>query len=447
MPAVKASPPRIGIVLAGAGVVGGGALKILRERRDDIAARIGAFLQPVAVAVRDPARAKKRLHPDDAKLISPSWQAALNHPQADIAVELVGGCDDAREFILAALAAKKPVATANKALLAESGDAIFAAAERAGVPVAFEAAVAGCVPVVKALREALAGDKILEVRGVINGTCNYILTRMESANINFADALADAGRMGYAEADPALDIDGWDAAHKIALIARLAFGARPPFSQIPVSGARGMDLRDIRYARELGCRVKLLAVAKRESDDGDDIEMRVHPGLVPRDHLLARVEGAMNAAVIRARHSGETMYSGAGAGAEPTAVAVVADLMDIVRQNGALSHSLPAPNPRSASEPKLIPLAEARAPHYMRMRVTDRPGVLADCARILAERQISIEAIRQNESAPGRLVDVVLLTHSARHGAVLDGAGAIEHLESVTGPVVVMMMEGRGESE
>ena len=452
----KTNPPAVGIALAGAGVVGGGVLKILRERRRDIAARAGVFLEPVAVAVRRPERARKRLHPEDAKLLAPNWRAALAHPKAQIAVELVGGSGDAREFILAALAAGKPVVTANKALLAESGDTVFAAADRAGVPVAFEAAVAGCVPVVKALREALAGDKILEVRGVINGTCNYILTRMESENIDFDRALADAGKKGYAEADPALDIDGWDAAHKLALIARLAFGARPPFSQIPVCGARGMDLRDIQYARELGCRVKLLAVAKRADGDDDDsdngggdIEMRVHPGLAPRDHLLARVEGAMNAAVIRARHSGETMYSGAGAGAEPTPVAVVADLVDIVRQNGALSHSRPRPASASASAPKakLLPLSEARAPHYMRMRVTDRPGVLADCARILADRQISIEAIRQNESAPGREVDVVLLTHSARHGAALESAAAMEQLEAVRQPVVVMMMEGRGEPE
>ena len=446
---MKGSPPKAGIALAGAGVVGGGVLKILRERREDIAARAGVVLEPVAVAVRDPARAKKRLHPDDAKLIVPGWRDALAHPQADIAVELVGGNGAARDFILAALSEKKPVVTANKALLAENGGEIFAAARRAKVPVAYEAAVAGCIPVVKALREALAGDEVLEARGVINGTCNYILTKMEAENIGFAEALADAGRRGYAEADPALDIDGWDAAHKIALIARLAFGATPSFSRVPVTGARGMDLRDIQYARDLGCRVKLLAVAKRMEGgkggggSGGRIEIRVHPGLVPRDHLLARVEGAMNAVVIRARHSGETMYSGAGAGAEPTAVAVVADLADIARQNGALDSGREIPD----ADSELTPLSEADAPHYMRARVIDRPGVLADIARILAERRISIEAVRQNEPAPQQEVDIVLLTHSARHGAVLDSAAAIEKLEAVVHPVVVMMMEGRGENE
>ena len=436
---MKTPPRQVGIALAGAGVVGGGALDILRRRRRAIADRLGAVLQPVAVAVRNPLRARQRLHPEDAKLLVPDWQAALAHPRADIAVELIGGDGAAREFILAALAQKKPVVTANKALLAEDGEAVFAAARAAGAPVAFEAAVAGCVPAVKALRETLAGDNILEARGVINGTCNYILTRMEAENIPFEQALADAGRLGYAEADPALDIDGWDAAHKIALIARLAFGAAPSFSRIPVAGARGMDLRDILRARELGCRVKLLAVAKR-ADDGAGVEIRVHPGLVPREHLLARVEGAMNAVVIRAEHSGETMYYGAGAGAQPTAVAVISDLADIVRGNGALNGAHAA---AASADP--VPLAEARAPHYMRMRVIDRPGVLADCARILAERGISIEAIRQDESAPEKPVDVVMLTHAARHGAALASAAAMEQLEAVAAPVVVMMMEGRGQ--
>ena len=439
---MKGSPPKAGIAFAGAGVVGGGVLKILRERREDIVARAGVVLEPVAIAVREPEQARKRLHPDDAKLVVPDWQAALAHPQAEIAVELVGGGGVAREFILAALSGKKPVVTANKALLAENGGEIFAAARRGKVPVAYEAAVAGCIPVVKALREALAGDEILEARGVINGTCNYILTKMEAENIGFAEALAEAGRRGYAEADPSLDIDGWDAAHKIALIARLAFGATPSFSRIPVTGARGMDLRDIQYARDLGCRVKLLAVAKRMEGGGGRkgrTEIRVHPGLVPREHLLARVEGAMNAVVIRARHSGETMYSGAGAGAEPTAVAVVADLADIARRNGALDSGREIPD----ADSELTPLSEADAPHYMRARVIDRPGALADCARILADRRISIEAVRQNESAPQQEVDIVLLTHTARHGAVLDSAAAIEKLDSVVRPVVVMMMEGR----
>ena len=424
-------------------MVGGGVLKLLRDRRADIAARLGRPLRVVAVAVRNAARARKRLHPDDAERLSPSWQSALAHPEADIAVELIGGANPdgpAGQFIRAALAAGKPVVTANKALLAENGGVVFSAARRARRPVAFEAAVAGCVPVVKALREALAADRVMEVRGVINGTCNHILTKMESDSVPFARALADAQKKGYAEADPALDIDGGDSAHKLALVARLAFAAAPPFSQIPVRGARAMDLRDIHYAREFGCRVKLLAVAKKTSDG---IELRVQPGLVPREHLLARVEGAMNAVVIRGEHSGETMYSGAGAGAEPTAAAVVADLMDIVR-NGNNA----APSGFSESEssgPKLVPLSHARAPHYLRMRVTDRPGVLADAARILADRAISIEAIRQNESAPNKLVDVVMLTHSAAHGAVLDGAHAIEKLPAVSGSVVVMMMEGRDE--
>ena len=440
--AVKANPPipKIGVALAGAGVVGAGVLRILRERRADIAARIGAFLDPVAIAVRNVAAAEKRLHPKDAKLLVPDWKSALSHPKAQVAVELIGGHDSARDFILSALAAKKPVVTANKALLAESGDEIFAAARNAGVPVAYEAAVAGCIPVVKALRESLTGDKILEARGVINGTCNYILTRMESENLGFVQALEDAGRKGYAESDPALDIDGWDAAHKIALIARLAFGASPSFSQIPVSGARGMDLRDIQYARDIGCRVKLLAVAKRAEADGGQIEMRVHAGLVPRAHPLAGVEGAMNMIMIRGLHSGETMYSGAGAGAEPTAVAVVSDLADIVRQNGALSGFGAAD---SVCAP--LPLSEARARHYIRVRMTDRPGALADCARILADHGVSIEMIHQNESAPLEDVDVVMMTHLTLHGAVLNAAAAIERLESVAQPVVVMMMEDSGE--
>ena len=433
----SSAPPKIGVALAGAGVVGGGVLKILRERRDDIAARLGVVLEPVAVAVRDVARAQKRLDPRDAKLLVPDWKAALAHPKAKIAVELIGGKDVARDFILAALAKKIPVVTANKSLLAEAGGDVFAAARKAQTPVAYEAAVAGCIPAVKSLREALAGDKIMEVRGVINGTCNYILTRMEADNITFAKALADAARKGYAEADPALDIDGWDAAHKIALITRLAFGVTPPFKQIPVTGARGMHLRDLQYVREIGCCVKLIALAKRvENSRGTQIDVRVHPGLVPMDHPLARVEGAMNAVVVQGRHSGETIYSGAGAGAEPTAVAVVADLADIVRQNGALKH-LEA----TESAAKLLPLSQARAQHYMRVRVIDRPGALSDCARILADHGVSIDRIRQNISAPHKEVDVVMVTHVTRHGAVLDAAAAMERLDSVTQPVMVMILE------
>ena len=435
--ASPSAPPKIGVALAGAGVVGGGVLKILRERRDDIAARLGAIPEPVAIAVRDVAGAKKRLDPQDAKLLVPNWEAALAHPEAKIAIELIGGKDAARDFILAALARKKPVVTANKALLAEAGGDIFAAARQAETPVAYEAAVAGCVPAVKAAREVLAGDKIMEVRGVINGTCNYILTRMAADNIPFDEALADAARKGYAEADPTLDIDGWDAAHKIALLVRLAFGAAPPFGKIPVAGVRGADLRDIKYARDIGCRVKLIALAKRvEGADGEQTDIRVHPGLVPLDHPLARVKDAMNTIMFRGKHSGETIYSGAGAGAEPTAAAVVADLADIVRKNGALT------SPEAAeSASQLLPLSEARARHYMRVRVIDRPGALADCARILAEHSVSIDMIRQNISAPHEEVDVVMVTHSTRHGAILDAAAVMERLESVVQPVVAMMME------
>ena len=438
--ASPSAPPKIGVALAGAGVVGGGVLKILRERRDDIAARLGAIPEPVAIAVRDVAGAKKRLDPQDAKLLVPNWEAALAHPEAKIAIELIGGKDAARDFILAALARKKPVVTANKALLAEAGGDIFAAARKAETPVAYEAAVAGCVPAVKAAREVLAGDKIMEVRGVINGTCNYILTRMAADNIPFDEALADAARKGYAEADPTLDIDGWDAAHKIALLARLAFGAAPPFGQISVTGVRGADLRDIKYARDIGCRVKLIALAKRvEGAGGEQTDIRVHPGLVPLDHPLARVEGAMNTIVFRGKHSGETIYSGAGAGAEPTAAAVVADLADIVRKNGALT------SPEAAeSASQLLPLSEARARHYMRVRVIDRPGALADCARILAEHSVSIDMIRQNISAPHKEVDVVMATHSTRHGAISEATAAMERLESVVQPVVAMMMEDSG---
>ena len=327
---------------------------------------------------------------------------AANDSQTDIVVELMGGKKNAKRCIKTALNAGKAVVTANKALLAENGDDIFST----GKTVAYEAAVAGCIPVVKILREALAGDSIIEVCGIINGTCNYILSAMEKRGLSFKQALAEAQHHGYAEANPSLDINGTDAAHKLALIARLAYGAHPQMADIHTVGLKNLEHRDLGYAAQFGFCIKLLALARLFKGR---LQLSVQPMLVPKSHPLAAVDGVMNAVTVNTCYAGETMYYGAGAGAGPTAVAVVADLIDIVRKNGAQVGESPT-HYAVAPAPLLSP-NDAQAPYYLRLRVLDIPGVLADITRLLAGAKISIEAIYQNESTPQQEVDVIMLLH------------------------------------
>lgn len=425
--------PPIKVALAGAGVVGTSVLRLLSRHSDLIAARCGRRIEVCAVAVRDVAAARKRLPEEFVPLLAAGWQHAAAHPEADITVELMGGETDAYECVKTALTHGKAVVTANKALLASHGDEIFAAARAAKKPVAFEAAIAGCIPVVKTLREALAADDVYEVAGIINGTCNHILSAMTGEGKTFAEALADAQARGYAEADPALDIDGADSAHKIALIARLAFNARPLLSEFLTAGLRDFDLRDVHYAGYFGFCIKLLAQARREKCGS--IALSVQPTLLARAHPMAAVGGAMNAILARSVFAGETMYYGAGAGGDPTAAAVVADLIDIARGNDALQMR------HDDDAPSLIAPSDFRAPYFLRLRVLDKPGVLAEITGALAAQQVSIEAIHQNESAPGQQVDIVMLLHENSRGRVDAAAAAIENLKTVFGNAVIMPIQ------
>ena len=411
----------VGIAIIGAGTVGGGVLDLLTT---DLRERCGKPVVVVAIAVRRLAAAKKRLSKHYAKLLTTDWQQAINHPHTDIVVELMGGTDEAVKCIRAAIKLGKPVVTANKAALAES------AILDDGAAVFFEAAVAGAVPVVKTLRESLAGDSVSEVFGIINGTCNYILSLMHSDGLPFEDALRQAGANGYAEADPSLDIDGTDAAHKLALIARLAFGARPQMADVEVAGLRGMDIADIHCAQQLGFAVKLLA---RAVMCGGELSMSVRPALIPQSDMLAAVGGAMNAVIIRSENAGETMLYGTGAGAYPTAVAVVADIIDIARGNmPPLCKQTKIKLPRNKK-------AQHNLQHYLRLRAKDKPGTLADITALLAKHNISIDAIHQSENATmAAVADIALLTHRANDIDIAKCITDIKKLRAVIGKVITM---------
>ncbi len=414
-----ANAETLGIAVIGAGTVGGGVLTLLKSNSAKLHNRCGKKIKVAAIAVRRLAAAKKRLPKQYASMLTTDWKQAVDNPQVDIVVELMGGTGEAAKCIRHCLAIGKPVVTANKAALAESdildGDAA----------VFYEAAVAGAVPVVKTLRESLAGDDISEVFGIINGTCNYILSLMHDESLPFADALRRAGENGYAEADPSLDIDGTDAAHKLALISRLAFGARPRMTDIDITGVRGMDIADIRYARQLGFAVKLLAHAAMR---GGELSLSVRPALIPQSHLLAAVGGAMNAVIIRSANAGETMLYGAGAGAYPTAVAVVADIIDIARGS-------PPPPKQPAQKPKMK--TQNDLPRYVRLCAKDKPGALADITALLAKNGISIDAIHQTTGGAA-VADIAFLTHRAKDDALAKCIADIKKLRAVVGKVITM---------
>ncbi|MBE8157886.1 MAG: homoserine dehydrogenase [Betaproteobacteria bacterium] len=414
------------VAVAGAGTVGGEVLRLLHQNADLIAARCGRRAEVCAVGVRNAEKARAQF-PEYADLVVQGWEKAAKHPKAEIVLELMGGETEARACIQTALADGKAVVTANKALLAADGGAVFAAANAAKKPVAFEAAVAGCIPIVKILRESLAADKITEITGIINGTCNYITSAMDRG-MAFCDALADAQKLGYAEADPSLDIDGDDAAHKIALISRLAFNARPAIGSFPVEGVRGFNLADIKYAAQFNFSIKLLANAHY---DGRRVSLSVRPTLVSKKHPISAVDNSMNAVLVKSVFSGETMYYGAGAGGAPTAVAVVGDLIDIARKNCALFM------PSDSAPPPITPAAKLRAPYFMRLRVLDRPGVLAKITGILAAENISIEAMHQNEAAPGCKVDIIILLHETARGYLDAAVHKIEQSDAVFGAAAV----------
>lgn len=427
------------IGIAGFGTVGGGTYAVLKRNAAELARRAGAPLEITRVVCRNIDRARGIV--DDRVTLSKDWQDLVNDPEIAIVVEVMGGIEPAKSLVLEAIAAGKHVVTANKALLALHGDEIFSAAAQKGVAVCYEAAVAGGVPIIKSLREGLAANRIEWIAGIINGTCNFILSTMRDKGLSFDEALTQAQELGYAEADPTFDIEGIDAAHKITLLSALAFGTPVNFKAAHIEGITKLSATDIRYAENLGYRIKLLGITRR-TDKG--IELRVHPALVPMRRLLANVEGVMNAVVVKGDAVGSTLFYGRGAGSEPTASAVAADLVDIVRMTAAgdVQALKPALYNEEATQLGWLSMRDTVSSYYMRIPVADEPGVLAQVARVFSEKVISIEAVMQPEAAIGRRdTEIVVMTHSAVEGAVLDAIAAIEALPTTRGKVVMIRKE------
>ncbi|HVP08550.1 MAG TPA: homoserine dehydrogenase [Burkholderiales bacterium] len=430
----------IQVGLLGIGTVGSGVWDVLNRNADEIQRRAGRAIRIVQVADKDTRKAqaivKKR-----ARVLSDGF-ALVKDRNIDIVVELVGGHTVARELVLEAIRRGKHVVTANKALLAMHGNEIFKAAQEKGVMVAFEASVAGGIPIIKALREGLAANRIEWIAGIINGTSNFILSEMRARGLPFAAVLKEAQKKGYAEADPSFDIEGVDAAHKLTILSALAFGIPMQFAKAYTEGIAKLTQEDIRYAEELGYRIKLLGITKRVEKG---IELRVHPTLIPARRLIANVEGVMNAILVKGDAVGATMYYGAGAGSQPTASAVVADLVDVTRLITAdPEHRVPhlAFQPDRLAKDPILPIGEVRTSYYLRMRVKDRPGVLADITRILADSRISIDAMVQKEPGEGeQRVDIVMLTHLAIEKNVDAAMAKIEKLPTVLGKVTRIRLE------
>ena len=435
----------IHVGLLGIGTVGGGTFAVLRRNQEEITRRAGRGIVIKMVADKDLDRARK-LVGDAAEITADAYKVVRN-PEIDIVVELIGGTKVAKDLILAAIDNGKHVVTANKALLATYGNEIFLAAQKKGVMVAFEAAVAGGVPIIKALREGLTANRIEWIAGIINGTSNFILSEMREKGSSFQAALAEAQRLGYAEADPTFDVEGVDAAHKLTIMAAIAYGIPMQFDKAYTEGISKLAREDIRYAEELGYRIKLLGITRRTSDG---IELRVHPTLIPSRRLIANVEGVMNAILVKGDAVGATLYYGAGAGSEPTASAVVADLVDVTRMHTAdPEHRVPhlAFQPDRMADTPILAMEEVETSYYLRLRVLDRPGVLADITRILADMSISIDAMVQKEPSEGEeQVDIIMLTHLIQEKNVNAAIKRIEALPVVSGKVTRIRLELLGKN-
>lgn len=425
----------IGIGLLGFGTVGAGTVEALQRNGELLERRLGVRLALRGIADLDLDR--DRGVRVDRMLLTRDARALVHHPQVDLVVELIGGVKAARSLILEALQAGKPVVTANKALLAEHGEEIFHVAAEHGAAVFFEASVGGGIPIIKALREGLCANRIERIYGILNGTCNYILTRMEEERLPFDEVLRAAQAAGYAEAEPSLDVDGLDTAHKAVILASLAYGGAVPMSAVHVEGIRGLAAADIAYTAELGYRVKLLAIIKQA---GEAIEVRVHPALVPHAHLLASVRGVFNAIEVRGDVAGDTLYYGRGAGRSATASAVVADLADAALGLGGQAHASRPPF-LGPARPVLRPIGEISARYYLRLALLDRPGVLARVAQVLGEHQISIASVMQKETRSGGYVPVIVVTHAAVERDVQAALAVIDRQEIVGGPTVRLRIE------
>lgn len=423
---------RVGV--AGLGTVGAGTVKLLQTHRDLLAVRCGRSIEVVAVSARD--RKRDRGVALDGLRWFDDALALAREPEIDVVVELIGGSDGpAKALVEAAIAAGKHVVTANKALIAHHGTALARAAEAAGVVIGYEAAVAGGIPIVKALREGLAANRIERIYGILNGTCNYILTTMRETGREFDEVLADAQRLGYAETDPSFDIDGIDAAHKLAILTSLAFGCEVDFAGVHVEGIRHVSPVDIAYAQELGYRIKLLAIA-RPTEHG--VEQRVHPAMVPLGTPLAHVEGVFNAVVTEGDFVGQSVVEGRGAGAGPTASAVVSDLIDIARGRLLPAFAVPVTALRRISP---APIERRQGAFYVRLMVVDRPGVIADIAAALRDERVSMESVLQQGRAPNEAVPVVLTTHETEEAAMRRALDRIVRLDTVLEPPRVIRIE------
>ncbi len=430
-------PVKIGI--CGLGTVGSGTVNVLQRNTKVINARAGCDIVIGQVASR---RDDVNCDIDSLNVTRDIFEVATN-PEIDILVELIGGIDTARELILKAIENGKHVVTANKALIAEHGNEIFEAANKQGVTVAFEAAVAGGIPIIKAIREGLAANKIEWLAGIINGTGNFILTEMRDKGRGFSEVLEEAQELGYAEADPTFDVEGIDAAHKLVILASIAFGIPLQFDKVFTEGISRIAPQDVQYAQELGYRIKHLGIAQRGSKG---IELRVHPTLIPQKRLIANVDGVMNAVLVKGDAVGPTLYYGAGAGAEPTASAVLADIVDVARTLTANpEHRVPYlgfQQEKLRSELEIVPIEEIETAYYLRMSALDKPGVLSQVAQILSDSGISIEALIQKEAADEEeIVPLILLTNRAVEKQLVEAIIKIESLSSITGPITRIRVE------
>ncbi len=435
---IETKPIQVGLL--GIGTVGSGTFKVLQRTQEEIKRRAGRAIRIATVADIDMARARGIV--GDVATVVDDARRVIADPAIDIVVELIGGTGIARTLVLDAIAAGKHVVTANKALLAVHGNEIFAAAHKKGVMVGFEAAVAGGIPIIKALREGLTANRLEWVAGIVNGTTNFILSEMRDKGLDFGTVLKEAQRLGYAESDPTFDIEGVDAAHKATIMCAIAFGVPMQFGKAHVEGITALQATDIRYAEQLGYRIKLIAMARRNPQG---IELRVHPTLVPNKRLIANVEGAMNAVVVQGDAVGTTLYYGKGAGSEPTASAVVADLVDITRLHTAdPDHRVPhlAFQPDALADTPIVAMDEVVTAYYLRLRVADQTGVLSRITTILAEHDISIDAVLQRESAEGeRQTDLIILTHDTREGRMNQAMATMQALPTVLSPIVRIRKE------
>ena len=430
----------IQVGLLGIGTVGSGTFQVLQRNQEEIRRRAGRGITITMVADLDVARARQVV--GNAVQVVSDARAVINNPEIDIVIELIGGYGIAKALVLEAIAVGKHVVTANKALLAVHGSEIFAAAREKGVIVAFEAAVAGGIPIIKALREGLTANRIEWLAGIINGTTNFILSEMRAKGLDFGVVLKQAQALGYAEADPSFDIEGVDAAHKATIMSAIAFGVPVQFDKAYIEGITGLQAADIRYAEQMGYRIKLLGIARRREHG---IELRVHPTLIPSTRLIANVEGAMNAVVVQGDAVGTTLYYGKGAGSEPTASAVIADLVDITRLATAdAQHRVPhlAFQPGMMSDTPILHIDEVVTAYYLRLVVADKAGVLARITGILADNDISIDAVLQRESAEGeKQTDLIILTHDTVEGRMKSALAQMQALPTVLAPIVRIRKE------